>query len=57
MNRSLNSKIPDILLLMIAEKQIRGERVREDKEDLIQRAMGPQKPATEMSASAGSAPT
>ncbi|KAI4316538.1 hypothetical protein L6164_024514 [Bauhinia variegata] len=49
MNRSLNRENPDILIMMIAEKQMitGGE---EDKRDQREREeMGPVKPATEMS--------
>ncbi|KAK7410134.1 hypothetical protein VNO78_00675 [Psophocarpus tetragonolobus] len=52
MNRSFNRENPDILIMMIAGKQIiRG--VEEDKADQRERPkMGPVKPATQMSATA-----
>ncbi|CAJ1973528.1 unnamed protein product [Sphenostylis stenocarpa] len=52
MNRSLNRENPDILIMMIAGKQIIRD-VEEDKSDQREREyMGPVKPATQMSATA-----
>lgn len=48
MNRSLNRANPDILIAMIAVKQI----MRGGDEDKRMEEMGPQKPATEMSGTA-----
>ncbi|KAF2304354.1 hypothetical protein GH714_030407 [Hevea brasiliensis] len=49
MNRSLDRANPDILIVMIAVKQI----MRGGEEDKRREGMGPQKPATEMSDMAG----
>uniref|UniRef100_A0A6N2NFR9 Uncharacterized protein n=1 Tax=Salix viminalis TaxID=40686 RepID=A0A6N2NFR9_SALVM len=48
MNRSCNRENPDILIVMIAEKQI----MRGDGDDKERETMGPQKPAREMSGTA-----
>ncbi|KAJ6295671.1 hypothetical protein OIU78_023657 [Salix suchowensis] len=48
MNRSCNRENPDILIVMIAEKQI----MRGDEDDKERETMGPQKPAREMSGTA-----
>lgn len=50
MNRSLNRENPDILIVMIAEKQQIIGGGEEDKRDQRERVeLGPLKPATEMS--------
>ncbi|CAK7353000.1 unnamed protein product [Dovyalis caffra] len=48
MNRSCNRENPDILIVMIAEKQI----MRGGEDDKERERMGPQKPAREMSGTA-----
>ena len=48
MNRSCNRENPDILIVMIAEKQI----MRGGEDDKERETMGPQKPAREMSGTA-----